>query len=65
MSDLNSEDLSKRYPVITFAAVDCVAYREICEKNEINAYPTVLPFNFPSMKSKFLYFRPFSFLNLS
>jgi hypothetical protein len=51
VADLNLEHNNK-YPKITFSAVDCVEHRKLCEKYEIQAYPTVLPFNFPTMKSK-------------
>jgi hypothetical protein len=51
VADLNLEHNNK-YPTITFSAVDCVEHRKLCEKYEIQAYPTVLPFNFPTMKSK-------------
>jgi hypothetical protein len=49
---LNQENMGsgKQYPDVCFAAVNCARQRKLCDSYKIQALPTVVPFNFTSLK---------------
>jgi hypothetical protein len=53
VDELNSFHDPPTYTNITFAGVNCVAFRDLCTKYSIEFYPTVIGMNFANQKGKY------------